>query len=263
MKNINFKIKTPSMDRRKIIVSALAGIGIFILVALNVMVVLGKTGTLDSMVQAVVPGKDKVNVRMGVYTGAGQQAAADDAQKEDQNVGAEAENVPESTTQEETVPETEARITKMISHYEFVKSDASWYEAYQAAQDAGGHLAVITSEEEFNEICEIAYSADVTYIWLGANITSVDDDWKEHWITGEEWTFDRWYPNEPSKIDSSDDAEEFCLCLWNAKYDGDDIGWTFNDQRNNLAGELSSASGRLGYIIEYEEEVEVEEGMSY
>lgn len=258
MKNIKFKVNPPTMDKRKLLLALLAGIAIFLLAMLNAMVILGKTDVLDSMVQSIVPGNDTVKVRMGVYTGKNQQIAAEDSQENLPDRDSEDNAFSEIAAQEETEAlETPARMTKIVSRYEFVKSDASWTEANQAAMEAGGHLAVITSEEEFDKICEIADTSGVTYIWLGAQIFSVEDNWEDHWITGEEWTFDRWYPNEPSKIDTSDNAEEFCLCLWNVKYE--EYGWTFNDQRDNLAGEFSFVSGKLGYIIEYEEEVEEEQ----
>lgn len=41
--------------------------------------------------------------------------------------------------------------------------------------------------------------------------------------------------------------------MWNAKYNGNDVGWTFNDQRNDIVAAFPSVSGRIGYIIEFEE----------
>ena len=141
-----------------------------------------------------------------------------------------------------------------VSTYQYVKKDISWHEAEWEAEDAGGHLAVITSEEEYNNVCDIANESGLTYIWIGARIDSISDDWSDNgWITGEDWTFDNWYPNEPSRIDTTDNEEELYLCLWNAKYNDSEIGWTFNDQRNDIVGAFPSISGKVGYIIEFEE----------
>lgn len=172
---------------------------------------------------------------------------------EDDDYVDEQETVRETVqeTVPETVPET---VRETVSSYECVADDCSWTDAKIKAENAGGHLAVITSEEEYDKICKIAKKSGLSYIWLGARIYSVDDEWSEvGWITGEEWTFDNWYPNEPSKYDSSDHAEEFYLCLWKAKYDGKKIGWTFNDQRNDIVADFPGVSGKIGYIIEYEE----------
>ena len=43
------------------------------------------------------------------------------------------------------------------------------------------------------------------------------------------------------------------LCFWHVYYGEDDIGWTFNDQRNDLMDEVPSGVGKVGYICEYEE----------
>ena len=153
---------------------------------------------------------------------------------------------------DETESETEEQ--KKVSTYHCVKENISWIDAEQEAEREGGHLAVITSEEEYKTICEIANNSGLTYIWLGAKLDSASENWQDvGWITGEKWTYDKWYPNEPSKIDSGDNVEELYLCMWNAKYNGKDIGWTFNDQRNDIVEAFPSVSGRIGYIIEFED----------
>lgn len=160
------------------------------------------------------------------------------------------EDYDEFDENEETVTEK----VEKVSTYQCVKKDISWYEAEWEAEEAGGHLAAITSEEEYNKICDIANKSGLTYIWIGARINSLSEDWFDTgWITGEDWTFDNWYPNEPSRIDTTDDEEELYLCLWNAKYNDSEIGWTFNDQRNDIVGAFPSISGKVGYIIEFEE----------
>lgn len=143
---------------------------------------------------------------------------------------------------------------KKISTYQCVAKDISWCDAEREAETAGGHLAVITSEEEYNSVCKCAESSGLTYIWLGARLYSISDNWEdEGWITGEKWTYDRWYPNEPSRVDIGDNVEELYLCLWKAQYDGNDIGWTFNDQRNDIVADFPTVSGKIGYVIEFEE----------
>ena len=150
--------------------------------------------------------------------------------------------------------ESEKEEPKKVSTYQYVQKDISWTDAEQEAEAAGGHLAVITSDEEYKTICEIADNSGLTYIWLGAKLDFASENWQDvGWITGETWTYDKWYPNEPSKIDSSDNVEELYLCMWNAKYNGNDVGWTFNDQRNDIVAAFPSVSGRIGYIIEFEE----------
>ena len=141
-----------------------------------------------------------------------------------------------------------------VSTYQVVAKDISWADAEREAEAAGGHLAVITSREEYDKICSLADESGLTYLWLGAKLDSISENWDEKgWITGERWTYDNWYPDEPSKIDASDNAEELYLCMWNVKYNGSSLGWTFNDQRNDIVADFPEVSGKIGYIIEFEE----------
>ncbi len=135
--------------------------------------------------------------------------------------------------------------------YQIVISDVTWDEAKALAEEAGGYLATITSQAEYEAICEkanqAAVIADVRYLWLGASEGSNGWSGTDCWITGEEWSFENWYPGEPSGADE-DGTPETVLCLWSVA----DTGWTFNDQRNDLLSVLPSASGKIGYVIEFE-----------
>lgn len=152
--------------------------------------------------------------------------------------------------------------TIAVSEYKVFKADVSWYKAAELCDADGGNLAVITSEEEFNEVCQLAEKSGLDYLWLGASLDNCSK-WEDVncWITGEDWTFSKWYPGEPSYEDSSDGVKESYLCLWKAKKDGKDIGWTMNDQREDLIGAFSYVSGKVGYVCEYThtEEVAVEQ----
>lgn len=154
--------------------------------------------------------------------------------------------------------ETPAAQTILVSEYKIHQADVSWEEAAERCYAEGGNLAVVTSEEEFNEICQLAEKSGLDYIWLGASLNNCSK-WEESncCITGEEWTYSKWYPGEPSYEDSSDGVKEAYLCLWKAKKDGTDIGWTMNDQRNDLVGAFSYVSGKVGYICEITSEQEV------
>ncbi len=212
---------------------------------------------------------------------AGEAADQSEAPEEGAFAAAESEPKPEDTVQSEAASETEENATQSseaaaeadaeaeeqsdaeaeqtevpISErtYEIVASDLSWSEANEAAREAGGHLATITSEEEYEVICALADESGLKYLWLGAALTSDEMVWGEDgcWITGEAWSFDVWYPGEPSLADA-DGTQEFCLCLWNAAYDGADIGWTMNDQRDKLVEDFPSVSGKVGYVIEFDD----------
>ena len=141
--------------------------------------------------------------------------------------------------------------TSPVHTYQIVVEDVSWQEAYDRAQAAGGHLATITSQEEFNTICtqadQASVATEVRYLWLGGRKGSAGWTGSDCWITGENWTFDAWYPGEPSGQDE-DGTPEDVLCMWNVQQSG----WTFNDQRNDLLSVLPEVSGKVGYVIEFE-----------
>lgn len=165
------------------------------------------------------------------------------------------EEFSEDNIGEDIEEELEVANVEIVHSYEVIAGDYSWQAAKVNCENRGGYLATITSPEEYKEICELADNSGLTYLWLGALRYSETDRWEEDsWITGEHWAFDYWYPGEPS-MEDVDGTKEYYLCLWNAKYEGGEIGWTFNDQRNDLVTALPSVSGSVGYICEYEKEV--------
>ncbi len=161
------------------------------------------------------------------------------------------------TADENMEPSTEPPSGKIVHTYEVIASDVTWQEAKKDCEARGGHLATIGSMEEYETIVSLLTDSDLYYLWLGASLHSGYDEWEDNsWITGEEWTLPNslWYPGEPSKEDL-DGTKEYYLCLWNAKYEEQDIGWTLNDQRNDIVGDFPALAGKLGYICEYETEI--------
>ena len=159
-----------------------------------------------------------------------------------------------SESKEETSTVSESKAPEIIHTYEVIAGDLSWEDAKNACEERGGYLATITSEEEYEKISEMADRSGLTYLWLGAKLQSDTEEWKQSgWITGEDWTFDNWYPGEPSRQDT-DGTKELFLCMWKAKYNEEEIGWTFNDQRNDIVGAFPKIAGKVGYVCEYERE---------
>lgn len=139
--------------------------------------------------------------------------------------------------------------TSHSSRYEVIKDTVSWSEANQACINRGGHLATITSQSEMDQLSALAQQAGLKYVWLGG-YTSVRDGYAfGHWVTGEPFDYTAWYPGEPSRTDE-DGTPEMYLMLWNVEG-----VWSWNDQRNDPAGEtgFKSFKGATGYICEYED----------
>ena len=135
------------------------------------------------------------------------------------------------------------------SRYEVFKEDKTWTQANASCMDKGGHLVSITSKQEEQEMISLAESKEIKYLWIGGYTSVGDNGVYAHWVTGEEWSYDNWYPGEPSRTDI-DGEPEFYLMLWKVKDE-----WSWNDQRDNLFSipeSIMRTRGRVGYVCEYE-----------
>lgn len=181
----------------------------------------------------------------------------DEELEEERDSEAGTEDFRDSEKEEDSPFEsTEEPAKEMLHTYEVIVGDYSWQEAKSLCEEMGGYLATVTSVEEYETISSLAEDSGLTYLWLGGSLFSDTSEWGDGcWITDEQWTFEKWYPGEPSREDA-DGTKENYLCLWNAKYDGENIGWTFNDQRNDIVEVLPSTSGSVGFVCEYETEVD-------
>lgn len=136
---------------------------------------------------------------------------------------------------------------KHTSRYEIVAKDVSWTEANAECILKGGHLATITSEDEMNQLIDLAEESGLRFLWIGGYTSVGGSQAFGHWVTGEAFTYSAWYEGEPSRNDM-DGTPEMYLMMW--KLNGE---WSWNDQRNDPAAELSYFIGDIGYICEYEE----------
>ena len=161
----------------------------------------------------------------------------------------------QKTIYDESEKESVSDSQKEEHHYDLVIADVSWSQAKELCEEQGAHLVTITAKEEYQIVSDMVRNAssDLMYVWVGGKVSG-DMKWGDDgcWITGEKWDCDlTWYPGEPSYYDT-DGTLEGCLCFWHVYYGEDDIGWTFNDQRNDLMSEVPSGAGKVGYICEYE-----------
>ncbi len=152
-------------------------------------------------------------------------------------------------TEMQFIPTEARKSSSNGSRYEFIKGDLNWKEANTECMKRGGHLITITSEEELKKAADMAEAAGVKYVWIGGYTSIRNRNAYGHWITGESFSYQKWYPGEPSR-DDLDGTDEMYLMLWNV----DSNGWTWNDQRKDLfTPELAHIfTGKTGYICEYE-----------
>ncbi len=118
----------------------------------------------------------------------------------------------------------------LSSHrYEVVLSSGiTWTDARSAAIARGGHLATITSAEEWAVLesqCELN-----NFLWLGGTDKDSEGNWT--WVTGEAWSYSRWDATQPDNYN----AQHYLLQL---RGDWDD------------EADDAYAYTMAGYIVEY------------
>jgi cell division protein FtsB len=116
--------------------------------------------------------------------------------------------------------------------YKLIAGSYDWQSAKSDAESRGGHLATITSQEEWEAIRNEVGPLPATY-WLGGTDEKSEGVWE--WITGEAWKFTKWAANEPNNL-----GDEDFLQTWGPSLDGN-RAWNDNQFDEN----------RNGYILEY------------
>ena len=128
--------------------------------------------------------------------------------------------------------------------YTVTVSDVSWTAARDACLAQGGHLAVISTREEFEEIKALAEEKGLTRLWIGCHRANDQLVWE----TDDAVNFSNWAEGEPSYWDDYDDIAEDYVMIYR---DGDE--WYYNDNRNDPAADYPQYySGTMGYVCEFE-----------
>ncbi len=168
----------------------------------------------------------------------------------------------ETKKETETVKETEPPYDPEeggIHRYEYVISDCTWNQAYERAKASGGYLVHINSAAEYtavlNEIKAYGYSNIQFKIGGRRNSGSEDYYWvdKNNNTYGQKinsdsyWARNEWMAGEPSYWDGS--IEEAYLDIF---YYDNGGRWVWNDIPDDVVSVVGEFSGRLGYIVEYD-----------
>ena len=116
--------------------------------------------------------------------------------------------------------------------YHIISGSYDWTTAKADAEKRGGHLATITSEDEWHAIQKWAGNLPSTY-WLGGTDEKTEGVWE--WITKEAWSFTKWAKNEPNNLGNED-----FLQTWGPSISGN-RAWNDNQFNEN----------KNGYILEF------------
>ncbi len=119
--------------------------------------------------------------------------------------------------------------------YAVYAGPATWTEAKVYCESLGGHLVVITSQEEQDFIEEYVLTVDIAQgYWIGGYSENYPYDFK--WVTGEEFDYANWAEGEPNF------SSELCIEIY-GNYNGWDGYW------NNCPVNITNS-----IICEWEEE---------
>lgn len=124
-----------------------------------------------------------------------------------------------------------------IEHrFTLVSQAMTWDEAEQYCENNGGYLAVIHSDEEYQQVLDAIGSSDVRVCWLGGYRDG--DSWQ--WVNGDEFSWSSWASGEPN----NDGGTENCLALLKNK----DDQWGWYDVPNDVSSFYKASY--LGFIME-------------
>ena len=140
-----------------------------------------------------------------------------------------------------------AKLTAEGHTYQFIPSRLAWSDAKMAAEKAGGHLACVTTQKEYDALRDyllLLLQQHNDACWLGASDAEAEGTWK--WLTGEPFEFVKWAPDAPNNGNDGRGAQNFLGWQRQSKYGTRQIEW------NDLAERLNPTTTG-GYLIEWEQ----------
>jgi hypothetical protein len=81
--------------------------------------------------------------------------------------------------------------------YMAYRNELTWLEANRACKEMGGHLVIIETAEEQNELMKMLRLNGLAKasFWIGATDEAREGTWK--WVDGSDATFTNWAPRQP------------------------------------------------------------------
>lgn len=145
-------------------------------------------------------------------------------------------------------------------YYEVVRKDLTWSEAQEECETKGGHLAALTSPEEFDYVSELIKQAGCQgcSIWVGGS-SKYSTRYGYYWITPEgEYSMINdsflpfWMNGEPSYTGYTESGEEVVEDSVAMLYMENAGRFYLNDAPDNILQAAPSYAGYIAYVCEYE-----------
>ena len=137
--------------------------------------------------------------------------------------------------------------------YQVFTEACSWEDAKKKCEAAGGHLAYITSDEDWTKVINALNGTGLKYVWLGGTTSISADETRitATWLDGSSMDYiydaNHWFANEPSGRDfsSADKPLEPYILLWNVN----DV-WSLNDSSDAVLSCYKHE--QIGYVCEFD-----------
>lgn len=175
----------------------------------------GEGGGEEAKIEQIQPSDDEIDVKSSILISADGSSSSEEAGAEGGDAGETAEH-----------------------RYEVVAQRMTWAEADAYCKDQGGYLAAVESQEEYDQLVQLANQSGRKVLFLGAQRGA---DGNFHWTSGDDLTFTAWMDGEPN----NEGGSENCLVMF--LVDGQ---WVWSDVPNDLSSYYGESS--VGFICEWD-----------
>lgn len=130
-----------------------------------------------------------------------------------------------------TFPEVDQSVNSQVSgfaeydshRYYLFDMPMTWEKAKQFCEQAGGHLAVITSPQEQRRVEKLIEKGEGYEYWIGGSDTEQNGNFK--WVSGEAVTYSNWKNGEPNASEKGEGIKEKYVEIYS-----DSGEWNDNDE---------------------------------